>query len=44
MFKIIVDGETVETVMYDDESAIRQYIHENYEYYGEKAKFEKMGE
>ena len=37
MFKIIVDGETVETVMYDDENDIRQYIRENYEYYGEKA-------
>lgn len=44
MFKIIVDGETVETVMYDDENDIRQYIRENYEYYGEKARFEKIGE
>ena len=44
MFKIIVDGETVETVMYDDENAIRQYIRDEYEYYGEKAKFERIGE
>ena len=44
MFKIIVDGETVETVMYDDETAIRQYVRENYEYYGEKARFERTGE
>ena len=44
MFKIIVDGETVETVMYDDKNAVRSYIRENYEYYGEKAKFEKIGE
>ncbi len=44
MFKIIVDGETVETVMYDDENAIRQYIRDEYEYYGEKAKFKRIGE
>jgi argonaute-like protein implicated in RNA metabolism and viral defense len=44
MFSIIVDGETVETVMYDDENAIRQYIRDEYEYYGEKAKFERIGE
>lgn len=44
MFKIIVDGKTVETVMYNDETAIKQYIRENYEFYGEKARFEKIGE
>ena len=44
MFKIIVDGETVETVMYDDEYAIKDYIREEYEYYGEKANFKKVGE
>lgn len=41
MFKIIVDGETVETVQYDDEIAIKQYIRENYEYYGVKARYIK---
>ena len=44
MFKIIVDGETVETVMLDEEYAIKEYIREEYEHYGIKAKFEKIGE
>lgn len=44
MIRIIVDGEIVETVMYDDETAIKQYIRENYEFYGQKARFEKSGE
>jgi len=44
MFKIIVDGEVVETVMHEDEYAIKEYIREEYEYYGEKAKYEKIGE
>ena len=43
MFKIIVDGETVETVNHNDETSIRQYIREEYEYYGEKAKYERIG-
>ena len=44
MFKIIVDGEVVETVMHEDEYAIKEYIREEYEYCGEKAKYEKIGE
>ena len=44
MFSIIVDGKTVETVMYDDETAVKNYIREEYEYYGEKANFKKVGE
>ena len=44
MFKIIVDGEVVETVMHEDEYAIKEYIREEYEYYGEKAKYKKIGE
>jgi hypothetical protein len=44
MFKIIVDGETVETVMYEEESDVKHYIREEYEYYGEKANFKKVGE
>lgn len=44
MFKIIVDGETVETVMYDDVNDIRHYIREEYESYGIKPKFEKIGD
>jgi len=44
MFKIIVDGETVETVMHDEEYAIKEYIREEYEHYGIKARFEKLGE
>lgn len=44
MFNIIVDGEVVETVMHDDEYAIKEYIREEYEYYGEKASFKKIGE
>ena len=44
MFNIIVDGEVVETVMYNEESEIRNYIREEYEYYGEKASFKKIGE
>ena len=44
MFKIIVDGETVETVMYDEIDDIKQYIREEYEYYGQKATFERIGE
>ena len=28
MFNIIVDGKTVETVMYDDETAVKNYIRE----------------
>ena len=44
MFKIIVDGQTVETVMYDDEYSVKEYIREEYEYYGEKAKYERIGE
>ena len=42
MFKIIVDGQTVETVMYDDEYSVKEYICEEYEYYGEKAKYERI--
>ena len=44
MFSIIVDGETVETVMYDEVSDVRNYILEEYEYYGEKASFKRIGE
>lgn len=44
MFKIIVDGETVETVMYDDEYAIKDYIREEYERDGIKAKYIKIGD
>ena len=44
MFSIIVDGETVETVIYDEASEVRKYIRENYEFYGEKASFKKIGE
>ena len=44
MFKIIVDGETVETVMYDEESDVKHYIREEYEYYGVKAKFQEVGD
>ena len=44
MFNIIVDGETVETVMYDEVSYVRNYIREEYEYNGEKASFKKIGE
>lgn len=44
MFSIIVDGETVETVMYDEISDVRNYIREEYEYYGEKASFKRIGE
>ena len=47
MFKIIVDGETVETVMYDDEYAVKQYIKMNYfnveDCYG-KLTFGRIGE
>lgn len=44
MFKIIVDGETVETVMYDDEYSIKEYVHEEYEREGIKARYVKIGE
>jgi len=44
MFKIIVDGETVETVMYEEVTDIKNYIREEYEHYGIKAKFEKIGD
>ena len=44
MFSIIVDGETVETVIYDEASEVRKYIRENYEFYGEKASFKRIGE
>ena len=44
MFKIIVDGETVETVDHNDEISIKEYVREEYEYYGEKANFKKVGE
>ena len=44
MFNIIVDGEVVETVMYEEESEIKNYIREEYEYYGEKARYERIGE
>ena len=44
MFNIIVDGEVVETVMYGDEHAIKEYVREEYEYYGEKARYLRVGE
>jgi hypothetical protein len=44
MFKIIVDGETVETVMYDDEYSIKEYVREEYEQNGIKAKYIKIEE
>lgn len=44
MFKIIVDGETVETVMYNDEYAIKEYIREEYLNEGIKARYVKIGD
>ena len=44
MFKIIVDGEVVETVMYGEVSDVKRYIREEYEYYGEKARYQRVGE
>ena len=44
VFKIIVDGETVETVMYNDEYAIKEYIREEYERDGIKARYIKIGD
>ncbi len=44
MFKIIVDGETVETVMHEEIDDIKHYIREEYENYGIKARFEKIGD
>lgn len=43
MFKIIVEGEVVETVIYDDEYAIKEYVHQEYERDGIKARYIKMG-
>lgn len=43
MFKIIVEGEVVETVIYDDEYGIKEYIHQEYERDGIKARYIKMG-
>ena len=47
MFKILLDGETVETVMYNDEYDVKQYIKINYfnveDCYG-KVTFERIGE
>ena len=47
MFRIMVDGETVESVMYDDVYDVKQYIKMNYfnagECYG-KVTFERIGE
>ena len=44
MFKIIVDGEVIETVMYGEVSDVKRYIREEYEYYGEKARYQIVGE
>lgn len=44
MFKIIVDGECIETVMHDDEYSIKEYIHEEYERDGIKAIYIKIGD
>ena len=44
MFKIIVDGETVETVMYEEVTDIKNYIREEYERDGIKAKYIKIGD
>jgi len=42
MFKVFVGNEHIETVMYEEEEDIRNYIRENYQYYGIKARFEKV--
>lgn len=42
MFKIIVDGETVETVMYEDEGDLKKYIDEEYHSYGIKTRYERL--
>ena len=41
MFKIIVDGETVETVMYDDYIDTMYYA---FEKYGENIKIQRIGD
>ena len=44
MFNIIVDGEVVETVVYEDEYAIKEYVREEYEREGIKARYAKIGD
>lgn len=44
MFNIIVDGEVVETVVYEDEYAIKEYVREEYEREGIKARYTKIGD
>lgn len=47
MFRIMVDGETVESVMYDDVYDVKQYIKMNYFNAGDcdgKVTFERIGE
>ena len=47
MYRIMVDGETVETVMYDDDYDVKRYIKMNYfnsEDCTGKVTFERLGE
>ena len=44
MYRLILDGEVVETVMYTNKAEVLHYVKENYWYYGMKPTIEQVKE
>lgn len=44
MFNIIVDGEVVETIHYNNIDDVRRYVQDEYNYYGEYPLIQRVKE
>ena len=42
MYNIIIDGEVVETIHYNNISDVKRYVQQEYEFYGEHPTIKKV--